>query len=82
MRHRAVPEFIALQLVLPLLDSKISWANHHPPSSFLQTDAAIACHCFFQFQKLDAELKSSAMAIAIIDFEFWRWFCHFERMER
>ena len=70
MRHRAVPELIALQVVLSLLDSKISWANHHPPSSFLQTDAAIACHCSFHFGKLDAELKSSAMAIATIGFKF------------
>ncbi len=71
MYHSFQPKLKFRQRSIPLGNGEVASAGKDPLVCFFETDAAVAFCCSGQFRHFDGELEGSAVAIAVVGFEFW-----------
>ena len=74
--HCFASKLIVLQSSFTLLDGEAACAWEHEFVVFAETDAAVAVHDGGYLHELNGELEGAAVAIPVVGFEFWSWFCH------
>ncbi len=79
MGHGLGSELVVFQSSFALLDGKAACAGEHPSVVLAGTDATIAAHDGGNLWQLQVELEGSAVAVAVIGFEFGVCFCHGRR---